>query len=96
MVRYLYLMYDILQKILIAQKARGFNRKNLKYKEVLKIFGYGIGTLFIRAYEQGERTYYAILARGYDENSKISFEDEKITINDIIFLIVTIFIFFSS
>ncbi|WP_456472273.1 cobalt ECF transporter T component CbiQ, partial [Methanocaldococcus sp.] len=41
MVRYLYLMYDILQKILIAQKARGFNRKNLKYKEVLKIFGYG-------------------------------------------------------
>jgi cobalt/nickel transport system permease protein len=33
--------------------------------------GYTIGTMFIRAYEQGERTYLAMLCRGYGKDSHL-------------------------
>ncbi|ADG13138.1 cobalt ABC transporter, inner membrane subunit CbiQ [Methanocaldococcus infernus ME] len=96
MVRYLYLMFELLEKMLIAWEARGFNRKNLKYKEVLKIFGYSVGSLLIRAYEQGERTYLAMVSRGYSENSDFSLNDEKIEKKDYYFLILTIFVIILS
>ncbi|ACV24361.1 cobalt ECF transporter T component CbiQ [Methanocaldococcus fervens] len=90
MIRYLFLMYDVMEKTIKAQKSRGYNRKNLKFKDALKIFGYTVGSLFIRAYEQGERTYLAMVSRGYNENSEISLYDIKITLLDIIYLCLII------
>ena len=86
MVRYLFLMYEILEKTIEAQKSRAYNRKNLGYKNALRIFGYTVGTIFIRAYEQGERTYLAMLSRGYNENSELTLYDKRITSLDVIFL----------
>jgi cobalt/nickel transport system permease protein len=96
MIRYLFLMYEIMEKTLKAQKSRAYNRKALGFKNALKIFGYTVGTLFIRAYEQGERTYLAMLSRGYNENSELVLYDKKITLLDITFLcLIIIFIFIS-
>jgi cobalt/nickel transport system permease protein len=86
MVRYLFLMYEILEKTVEAQKSRAYNRKNLGYKNALRIFGYTVGSIFIRAYEQGERTYLAMLSRGYNENSELTLYDKRITSLDVIFL----------
>ena len=96
MVRYLFLMYEVLEKTLKAQKSRGYNRKTLGFKNALKIFGYTVGTLFIRAYEQGERTYLAMLSRGYSEDSELLLYNKKITLLDALFLcIVVIFVLIS-
>ncbi|AIJ04951.1 cobalt transport protein CbiQ [Methanocaldococcus bathoardescens] len=96
MIRYLFLMYEVMEKTLKAQKSRGYNRKTLGYKNALKIFGYTVGTLFIRAYEQGERTYLAMLSRGYNENSELALYDNKITLLDLVFLcLVIVFIIVS-
>jgi cobalt/nickel transport system permease protein len=86
MVRYLFLMYEILEKTIEAQKSRAYNRKNLGYKNALRIFGYTVGSIFIRAYEQGERTYLAMLSRGYNENSELTMYDKRITFLDVLFL----------
>ena len=86
MVRYLFLMYEILEKTVEAQKSRAYNRKNLGYKNALRIFGYTVGSIFIRAYEQGERTYLAMLSRGYNENSELTLYDKRITFLDVLFL----------
>ncbi|GBF35786.1 cobalt ECF transporter T component CbiQ [Methanofervidicoccus abyssi] len=90
MIRYLFIMYDILQSTIRAQKSRALNRKNLSYKQILNIFGYTVGSIFIRAYEQGERTYLAMVSRGYSENSDIHFNIGNISTNDVILLTVTI------
>lgn len=96
MVRYLFLMYEILEKTLSAQNVRCFNRYNLKYKSVLKTFGYTIGTLFVRSYEQGNKTYWAMVSRGYNANSKVVSDKTTINYNDVIFLIITLFIILLS
>jgi cobalt/nickel transport system permease protein len=90
MIRYLFLMYEILEKTIEAQKSRAYNRKNLGYKNALKIFGYTVGTIFIRAYEQGERTYLAMLSRGYNENSELTLYNKKITSLDVLFLCLVV------
>ncbi|ABR55680.1 cobalt ECF transporter T component CbiQ [Methanococcus aeolicus] len=89
MVRYLFIMYDILENTLNSQKSRCLSRKNISYKSLLNIFGYSIGSLFIRSYEQGERTYLAMTSRGYSENSNIMSFGSKIKKNDILFLAIT-------
>lgn len=90
MVRYLFIMYDILENTLNSQKSRCLNRKNISYKSLLTIFGYSVGSLFIRSYEQGERTYLAMTSRGYSENSNVASFGGKIKKIDILFLIITI------
>lgn len=94
-------MYDVLESTLRAQQSRCFNGKNLTYKQILNIFGYkqilnifgySVGALFIRAYEQGERTYLAMVSRGYSENSKIQLHDGTIGLSEVVFLIFTIII----
>jgi cobalt/nickel transport system permease protein len=90
MVRYLFIMYDVLESTLRAQKARCLNRKNLTYIQMLNIFGYSVGALFLRAYEQGERTYLGMISRGYSENSKIGLYERNIGFKEIGFLIFTI------
>jgi cobalt/nickel transport system permease protein len=90
MVRYIFIMYDVLESTLNAQKSRCFNSKNLTYKQMLNIFGYSVGALFIRSYEQGERTYLSMISRGYSEDSKVISYDRSIGVGDAVFSILTI------
>ena len=92
MVRYLFIMYDVLENTIKAQKSRGFNRKNLSYKKALCIFGYTVGNLFLRAYEQGEKTYLAMLSRCYSNESDLFLHKRNIGIEDIAIILATILV----
>ncbi|AEF97235.1 cobalt ECF transporter T component CbiQ [Methanotorris igneus] len=92
MVRYLFVMYDVLENTIKAQKSRGFNRKNLSYKKILHIFGYTVGNLFLRAYEQGEKTYLAMLSRCYSNESDLFLHKKKIGVEDLAMILITIIV----
>lgn len=89
MIRYLFLMYSVLESTITAQKSRALNRKNLNYNGMLNVFGSLIGLTFLKSYEQGERTYLGMLSRGYSMNSEIKTFNQKINMNDILFLSFT-------
>ncbi|EHP89518.1 cobalt ECF transporter T component CbiQ [Methanotorris formicicus] len=92
MVRYLFVMYDVLENTIKAQKSRGFNRKNLSYKKILHIFGYTVGNLFLRSYEQGEKTYLAMLSRCYSNGSDLFPYKKKIGVEDLTMMLVTVIV----
>ncbi|MEM2924240.1 MAG: cobalt ECF transporter T component CbiQ [Methanocellales archaeon] len=87
--RYLFVFQDVYQRIKIAQKTRCFQITNRKvpYTWILEQLSYSISSLFIRAYEQGERTYISMLSRGYNPNSEIYIERRNITLRDCLYLI---------
>jgi cobalt/nickel transport system permease protein len=89
MIRYLFVMVDVLESTIKAQKSRALNRKNLNYKQLLNTFGSLIGLVFLKSYEQGERTYLGMLSRGYSKDSNIKTLGQKIGFNDILFLSTT-------
>ncbi|MDL5503733.1 MAG: cobalt ECF transporter T component CbiQ, partial [Candidatus Methanoperedens sp.] len=66
MVRYLFVFWNMLGRIRTAQKTRCFEvwNRNVPRKWTLEQIGYTISSLFIRSYEQGERTYQSMLCRG--------------------------------
>jgi len=67
MVRYLFLFASTSEKIKSALETRCFDPfdRALPYRYRLRQMGYTIGTIFLRSYEQGERTYTCMLCRGY-------------------------------
>ena len=75
MVRYLYLFYENLHRIRVAQRCRAFTlRRHPKgSRYVLRNIGNTISTLFIKSYDQGERVYTSMLARGYSMDSNYIF-----------------------
>lgn len=76
MIRYLDVVTDQLRRMLIAQRSRGFIARNPRHWPVL---GKGLGSLFIRSYERGERVHQAMLARGYaGQLPVIDFGDEPL------------------
>ncbi|GGN69427.1 cobalt ECF transporter T component CbiQ [Actinoplanes lobatus] len=62
MVRYLDVLADDARRMRIARLARGYDPRFLWQ---VKAFAVGIGALFLRSYERGERVYLAMLSRGY-------------------------------
>ncbi|MFD7547216.1 cobalt ECF transporter T component CbiQ [Streptomyces sp. NPDC059816] len=62
MVRYVDVIADELRRMRIAQLSRGFEGNRLRHWGVL---AHTAGSLFIRAYERGERVHLAMLSRGY-------------------------------
>ncbi len=62
MVRYATVVTGDLQRMRIARTARGFTGGQVGH---LKIEAAGVGSLFVRSYERGERVHRAMLARGY-------------------------------
>lgn len=62
--RYIFLFLDNVHKMQHARDARSFNNKQ---RFNLSTVSRMIGSLFIRSYEQSERVYVAMLARGYDD-----------------------------
>jgi cobalt/nickel transport system permease protein len=71
MVRYLFVFGYMYRKINQALETKCFDPfdRNLSYRYRIQQMGYTVGTLFIRSYEQGERTYMSMLCRGYGRES---------------------------
>ncbi|MCL7476069.1 MAG: cobalt ECF transporter T component CbiQ [ANME-2 cluster archaeon] len=73
MVRYLYVFWSMLRRIRMAQKTRCFEiwNKNVPRRWILEQIGHSISSLFLRSYEQGERTYQSMLCRAYSADSQV-------------------------
>ena len=71
MTRYLFVFGQMYVRIRNALATRCFDPldRSLPYRYRLRQVGYTLGTMFIRSYEQGERTYTAMLCRGYGRDA---------------------------
>jgi cobalt/nickel transport system permease protein len=67
MYRYLFVLTDESQRLLMARNSRHING-GLKLH--VRTVGHMAGSLFVRSFERGERIYGAMLARGYDGHSR--------------------------
>lgn len=90
MVRYLFVFWHMLGRIRTAQKTRCFDIWNRKVpgRWILEQLGYTISSLFVRSYEQGERTYQSMLCRGYNE-AHVYVGKKKISAADVFVLALT-------
>ncbi|WP_292463762.1 cobalt ECF transporter T component CbiQ [Methanolobus sp.] len=92
MVRYLFVFWIMLKRIRTAQQTRLFDiwNKNAPRRWVLEQVGYTISSLFIRSYEQGERTYISMLCRGYgNDTNNIYMRRSKLRLTDAVFFLST-------
>jgi cobalt/nickel transport system permease protein len=62
MLRYLDVLADDARRMRIARLSRGYDPRFLWQ---VKAFAVGVGALFLRTYERGERVYLAMVSRGY-------------------------------
>lgn len=92
MLRYLFVFGYIYRKVTDALVTRCFDAfdRKLPYRYRLRQMGYILGTLFIRAYEQGERVYISMLCRGYGRNSFLYVKKKSISKGDLAFLFLSI------
>jgi cobalt/nickel transport system permease protein len=63
MLRYLDILVDDARRMRVARLSRGYDPRFLWQ---VRAFAVGVGSLFLRAYERGERVYLAMVSRGYD------------------------------
>jgi cobalt/nickel transport system permease protein len=94
MVRYLFVFWNMIGRIRTAQKTRCFEIWNTKVprKWILEQIGFTISSLFIRSYEQGERTHQSMLCRGYNVDAQVYVGKKKLQVPDIVLLIGTFLI----
>ncbi len=92
MVRYIFVFWNMLGRIRTAQKTRCFDLWNKKVPRrwTLEQVGYTISSLFIRSYEQGERTYQSMLCRGYNADANVYVTKKKIEIKDVFVFALTL------
>ena len=78
MIRFLFMFFDELHRIMHAQKSRCFDafNKKLSYKWRMKQLGYTVAMMFLRAFEQGETVYMSMASRGYSDESRL-YNDKK-------------------
>ncbi|AKB17241.1 MULTISPECIES: cobalt ECF transporter T component CbiQ [unclassified Methanosarcina] len=90
MVRYLFLFWAVLKRIRIAQQTRLFDiwNKDVPKRWVLEQVGNSMSSIFIRSYEQGERTYISMLCRGYGSGYEKSYYKTKIRTPDVLFVLL--------
>jgi len=90
MVRYLFLFWAVLKRIRVAQQTRLFDiwNKDVPRKWAIEQVGNSMSSIFIRSYEQGERTYISMLCRGYGSGHEKSYYRTKIRTPDILFLLL--------
>ena len=68
MYRYIFVLTDEVMRMKQARDSRNFGSGRRLWQ--IKTVGGMTGTLFIRSYERGERVYAAMLARGYDGQTR--------------------------
>lgn len=88
MLRYLFVFAYIYRKVMDALVTRCFDAfdRKLPYRYRLRQMGYILGTMFVRAYEQGERVYISMLCRGYGRHSFLYVKKKSLSRGDIAFL----------
>jgi cobalt/nickel transport system permease protein len=88
MIRYLFVFGWMYRKVSEALATRCFDPfdRSLPYRYRIRQIGYNIGTMFIRSYEQGERTYTAMLCRGYGRSSHLFIRRKPLPLKDWAFL----------
>ncbi len=98
MVRYLFVFWNMLGRIRTAQKTRCFGIWNNKvpHKWTLKQVGYTISSLFVRSYEQGERTYQSMLCRGYNADTHVYVGRKSLSLPDVFVLVLTLAIVWAA
>ena len=69
--RYIFLFSDEAYRMGLAKEARTVKKERIVRLRTLRTISNMIGTLFIRAFERGEKVYQAMLARGYTGESKL-------------------------
>jgi cobalt/nickel transport system permease protein len=93
MIRFLFMFYDELHRIMHAQKSRCFDAFNNKisYQWRLKQLGYTVAMMFLRAFEQGESVYLSMASRGFSDKSNLYNEsNRKIGSNEFVLISTTI------
>lgn len=86
--RYIFVFKDELQSMTRAKESRSYGKRRwLNFKTLANI----VGVLFIRAYERGERVYYAMRSRGFEGSIK-TMTDMSLTKSDIYFLSIILLI----
>ena len=88
MIRYLFVFGYIYRKVTESLATRCFDAfdRKLPYRYRIRQLGYTIGTMFIRAYEQGERVYTSMLCRGYGRDSYLFVRKKPLHRSDVAFL----------
>ncbi len=92
MVRYIFVFADMFGRIRTAMETRCFDPldRTLPYRYRLHQVGYTVGTIFIRSYEQGERTYTSMLCRGYGENAGLYIRRKPLRAGETVFFVATL------
>jgi cobalt/nickel transport system permease protein len=93
MIRFLFMFFDELSRIMQAQKARCFDafNKKLAYTWRMKQLGYTVAMMFLRAFERGETVYMSMASRGYSDKSSLYHDKKrKIGINEYILITTTL------
>ncbi len=87
--RYIFVFAEEYEKLSMALKMKGFERKTNKYtfETIAKL----MATLFIRSYERAENVYNAMLLRGYTGNPS-TITNFKITARDLMFITLSLYL----
>ncbi|NVO67545.1 cobalt ECF transporter T component CbiQ [Methanofollis tationis] len=88
MVRYLFLFARIYLRVKASLETRCFDAfdRSLPYRYRLQTLAYTIGTIFLRSFEQGERTYTSMRCRGYGKDSHLFIRKKPLLMSEWVFL----------
>lgn len=84
MYRYIFVLVDEVMRMKQARDSRNLGGGRLRQ---IRTVGNMIGTLFIRSYERGERVYAAMMARGFDGQTR-TMEKPVFGQRDLLFVVV--------
>ncbi|HWQ62774.1 MAG TPA: cobalt ECF transporter T component CbiQ [Methanospirillum sp.] len=92
MIRYLFVFGQMYQKIHETFQSKCFDPfdRSLSYRYRITQMGYTLGTMFIRSFEQGERTYMSMLCRGYGRGTYLYICKKALSRMDIRFLTISL------
>ncbi len=68
--RYLAVLFDEIERMIIAQQSRGFSFKIFSTWSAYKRSGELLGVLMIRSYHRSKRIHEAKISRGFDSNTR--------------------------
>ncbi len=84
MARYLFVFGQMFVRVRNALSTRCFDPfdQSLPYGYRIRQLGNTVGTMFLRSYEQGERTYTAMLCRGYGRDAYLFVQKKPLSRRD--------------
>ncbi|MFX1565008.1 MAG: cobalt ECF transporter T component CbiQ [Promethearchaeota archaeon] len=93
--RYIFLFTDEAYRMGLAREARMVRKERIARPRTWRIISSMIGTLFIRAYERGEKVYQTMLARGFTgefhllSQIRMGFKDYCFTVSLLAVIVLT-------